>query len=157
MERANGSEEHQDSMRLGVRDDGEPSDSDARFFEDDDRSCLEISGKSVQVAEKKRRLGLGPPRTVSAKEDQRRPPPVGVGEQTAEIGIRRDEDPPFGRRSLEDGQVVGAAQSELRSVDDVMASVNEYRNEECREVLVEEKPHEVGVRGSARSRTASAA
>jgi hypothetical protein len=42
-------------------------------------------------------------------------------------------------------------------VDDVMTSVSKYFGQACREVLVEEKPHEVGVRGSARSRTASAA
>jgi hypothetical protein len=42
-------------------------------------------------------------------------------------------------------------------VNRVMASVGEERRQPSREVLVEEEPHEVGVNGSARSRTASAA
>jgi hypothetical protein len=42
-------------------------------------------------------------------------------------------------------------------VDDVVAGGGERVSQPTREVLVEKESHEVGVRGSARSRTASAA
>jgi hypothetical protein len=97
-----------------LRDDGEAAYPGPSVLQHDDGARFEVGGDPVEVAQKEGRLALRPSRPFASKEDQGRVASMGLSEQRAEIGVRRQENPAFGRGSLENGQVIGAAQPELR-------------------------------------------
>lgn len=95
--------------------------------------------------EQQRRLGRRPTTSLASKQDERWPSAVGLGQERTEVGVGRYQHPALLDGAIEDREVVGAAEPEICHVDRIVAGVGEERDEASGEVLVEQKPHLVGV------------
>src|SRR5487761_1843582 len=78
--------------------DGEATDPDAGVVDHGDRSRVEILFDGGQVGEEAHRLLVGSASGAATEEDDRGHGDVSGGKQPAEVGVGRDEHPPFGCR-----------------------------------------------------------
>jgi hypothetical protein len=82
---------------------------------------------------------------------------MGAGEQTAEIGVSRYQDPPISLSALQDKRVRRSLHGKIPDVDSVISCCLQASGKERRQVVVDEESHAVRRSGNSRSRTASAA
>lgn len=129
---------------------------DAIGLEYDDATLLELAFNSRKVGEQQRDLLLRSPLRPAPEENDRRKLLAAKCEQRAEIGVGGNEDAILSRGAVEDLLVVRRLQSVVADVHCVMASRRQLVRHQRRQGVVDKKS-QPAVRGSSRSRTASAA
>jgi hypothetical protein len=92
-----------------------------------------------------------------ADQDERRLARFAQGEERAEVGVVRNDNPIVGQCSIEDRVVVGVLKADLTDGDGVMTGQPQTVSDIGRQVRIDEEPHAGRVSGSSRSCTAAAA
>ncbi len=131
--------------------------SNARWLERYDAAALQRIDESGQVRKENSRQCVRRPTALASKLNDGRLPRRTHREQRSEISIGRHDDSPLDDCALEDHIIIGVLQSKRADMDRVMTSLVEESSKRWRKRVVDQEPHSPAARGSARSRTASAA
>jgi hypothetical protein len=131
--------------------------SNPSWFKRDDAAVLQGVDELGQVREQRSCQCVRFPAALAAKLDDGGLSRRSHGEQRSEISIRRYEDSMLDGSESEDRIVVGVLQSYRANVDCIMTGLLQESDEHGRKSVVDQKLHSPAARGSARSRTASAA
>jgi hypothetical protein len=142
--------------RSRLRSDRELAETDAVGFEDDDAALAEIVLDRVEVGEQKRDLFFRSAIGAAAEEHERGEALAAEGEQSAEIGVGRDENALLLLRALEDLLVSCGLHPVVADVGSVVPGIGQAPRHHRRERVVDEEP-QPAASGSSRSSIASAA